>query len=212
MINKFRKIVTDVTSIIAAVNELIADHATFKTVVDDIKTLVNDIRTKLTAYISGGLLTSPVLTQGSTPANVATSLFFYTIGGIAYSKAAVAAGTAPGNDVIPQNKYGAVALDIGADGTIDVVEATDNATGFNSAALAVAALPAVAANHVRMGTVTAMKSDGTFTFGTTSLSASNTTVAYTDGTTALAALGSAVSSSSPATLAATTISQQGVSW
>lgn len=182
-----------------AIIELIDDHATFVTVVGDIKTLVNDIRSKL---MSDTLLSDPGLGIGSTPTAVATAEVFYTINGVLYRKDAVAAGTAPGNDVIPQSTYGAVALDIGADGTIDAIEAADNATGYGSAALAIEGLAAVAADHVRLGTVTATKSDGAFTFGTTNLNAANSTVAYTDATGSFQ-IGSAVSSSPPATLAAT---------
>jgi|GEM_PF-5314945 hypothetical protein len=126
-----------------------------------------------------GMLTGAALAIGSTKTNVYSGAFTYYIDGVKYAKAEVAAGTAPGNDVIPQNKYGAVAFDIGADGTIDVVEATDNATGYDSAVLAVAGLPAVEAAHVRIGYVTAMCSTGNFTFGTTDLDAADTTVAYT---------------------------------
>lgn len=125
------------------------------------------------------LLTSAGLTIGSSLPNVASIAFDYLINGTLYSKAAVAAGTAPGNDVVPQNKYGAVALDIGADGTIDAIEAAANATGYNTAALAIADIAAVAADHVRMGYITAIKTDGTFTFGTTNLNAANSTVSYT---------------------------------
>ncbi len=199
----------EVTALRTLANELRTDHGTFKTVVDDEKTLVNDIRTKLTAFVANGMLTSAGLKIGSTPANVYTGLCMYTVDGVVYTKAEVAAGTAPGNDVIPQGKYGAVALDIGADGTIDAVEAPANADpGYDSAALAAAALPAVASGHVRMGYVTAMKSDGAFTFGTTSLADASTTAAYTSSAGVLAALGSAVSSSSPATISAAAVSQK----
>lgn len=127
-----------------------------------------------------GVLDDPNLAIGSTTTNVATGAFDYSINGTTYSKGAVVVGTAPGNDAVPLGLYGAVALDIGTDGTIDAVEATGNATGYASAALAVAGLPAVAVAHVRIGYVTATKSDGTFTFGTTALNAANTTVAYSD--------------------------------
>jgi hypothetical protein len=146
----------------------------------NVRDLVNDIVTKMTGnYVIG----VPALAIGSTPTAVATAAFDYMIGGKLYSKAAVTAGTAPGNDVVPQALYGAVALDIGADGTLDAVEATANATGYASAALAVAGLPAAAAGHARVGWVTATKSDGAFTFGTTALNAANSTVAYTDAPT-----------------------------
>jgi hypothetical protein len=180
-------------------DELVDDHATFITVVTDIKTLLNDIRNRLAG---DGLMSLPELAIGSTVQNVANVAFDYIVNGAKYTKAAVAAGTAPGNDVIPTGTYGAVALDIGADGTIDVIEATDNATGYASAALAIEGLAAVAADHVRMGTVTVIKSDGAFTFGTTSLADASTTVAYTDGTCVFAAIGAAVSTSAPATLTA----------
>jgi len=130
-------------------------------------------------FASSGIKTGAALAIGSTPTAVASGAFTFDIAGTGYSKTAVAAGTAPGNDVIPQTKYGAVAFDIGVNGTIDVVEATGNATGYDSAVLAVAGLPAAEAAHVRMGYVTATKSDGDFTFGTTNLDAENTTVAYT---------------------------------
>ncbi len=128
------------------------------------------------------LMTTPTLAIGSDTSAVSNIAFTYTVNGTVYSKAAVAAGTEPGNDVIPQNKYGAVALDIGADGTVDVIEAADNATGYGSAALAIAGIAAVAADHVRMGTVTVIKTDGDFTFGTTALNAANATAAYTSAT------------------------------
>jgi hypothetical protein len=130
------------------------------------------------------MVSKPVLAIGSTPANVANAAFTYQINGVQYSKAAVAAGTAPGNDVIPQAKYGAAALDIDAAGTITVAEAATNATGYATAALAIAGIPAVASGKARMGTVTATKSDGAFTFGATALNVANSTVAYIDALTA----------------------------
>jgi hypothetical protein len=132
--------------------------------------------------VTDGLTSDPDLEIGSTPANVATAAFSYSIDGVIYNKTAVTAGTAPGNDVVPLGLYGAVALDIGADGTIDVIEAPANATGYATAVLAAAALPAEAYDHVRIGYLTASKSDGAFTFGSTALDAANTTVAYVDGT------------------------------
>lgn len=143
-----------------------------------------------------GILGNPALAIGSTPTAVSSAAFEYMINGNLYNKTAVAADTAPGNDVIPQALYGAVAFEIGTDGTVDAIEATENATGYASAALAVAALPAVQADHARMGWVTATKSDGAFTFGTTNLNAANTTVAYTDAPSILDNLSSATSATS----------------
>lgn len=134
-------------------------------------------------------VTKTGLSIGSTATAVASAALDFNIDGVRYSKAAVTAGTAPGNDIIPEDLYGAVALDIGANGTIDVIEAPQNSTGYPTAAAAVAALPAPAASHARLGTVSAMKSDGAFTFGTTDLDAANTTVAYTDGLTHFESIG-----------------------
>ena len=127
-----------------------------------------------------GLKASPGLYMGSTNTAVAHIVFGYDIAGTGYASAADAVGTAPGNDVIPQNLYGAVAFDIGTNGTLDAVEATANAAGYASAALAIAGLPAVEAAHIRIGTVTAMSTEvAGFTFGTDALNAANSTVAFT---------------------------------
>lgn len=173
------------------IGKTLAELASLTTQSADNKTLVNDIR----AALKGNYMVSkPGLAIGGTTTAVSNVAFTYTIGGVQYSKAAVAAGTAPGNDVIPQGLFGAVAFDIGTNGTIDAVEAPANATGYASAALAKAALPDPAAGHARMGGVTASKSDGAFTFGTTDLNAANTTVAYFDGDTHFEAIGAAVTS------------------
>ncbi len=126
-----------------------------------------------------GVLDGAALAIGSTKPRAATGAFMYMIGHVPYFKAAVAAGTALGTDVIPAGLYGAVALDIDAAGTIVAVSAGGNAAGHASAAAARLELPAVAAGYTRLGNVTASKSDGDFTFGTTDLDAANTTVAYT---------------------------------
>lgn len=162
------------------------------TLVNELKSLLNEVRN---LFAGDYLVTKTTLAIGSTTTAVSNAAFDYVVNGTRYSKAAVAAGTAPGNDVIPQSKFGAVAFDIGTDGTIDAIEASDNATGYASAALAAAGLPAVAADHVRMGYVTATKSDGAFTFGTTDLNAANTTVAYTDATAGPAGLSAAITTS-----------------
>ena len=162
------------------------------TLVNELKSLLNEVRN---LFAGDYLVSVPTLAIGSNKDDVASTAFDYVINGTRYSKAAVTTGTGPGDDVIPQSKYGAVAFDIGTNGTIDAIEATDNATGYASAALAVAGLPAVAADHVRMGYVTATKSDGAFTFGTTDLNAANTTVAYTDATAGPAGLSAAITTS-----------------
>ena len=157
--------------------------------ITNIITLLNDIRSRL---IGDYLVSKPGLAIGTDTTAVSNVAFTYTINGIQYAKAAVAAGVEPGNDVIPQNLYGAVALDVDSAGTVTIAEAAANATGYASAELAIAGIPEVAADKVRMGTVTAIKTDGDFTFGTTALNAANSTVVYTDAAPGMSGLGVAV--------------------
>ena len=135
---------------------------------------------KIGIFPSLPVITDANLAIGSTTTAVSSSAFAYIINDKVYSKAAVAAGTAPGTTIIPATKYGAVALDVNAAGTITANGAYANAVGYTTAALAAAALPPVVDGQIRLGYVTATKSDGDFTFGTTALNAANTTVAYTD--------------------------------
>lgn len=48
----FRDVLTDLTALTALVNELRTDHATFKTVVDDTKTLANANRSTIAALLA----------------------------------------------------------------------------------------------------------------------------------------------------------------
>lgn len=158
--------------------------------IDATTVLANDIRAALKGSYNVSL---PALAIGSTPANVANVAFDYTVAGIRYTKSAVAAGTAPGNDVVPVDTYGAVALDIDAAGTITIAEAVDNVTGYASAELALADIPAIASTEARMGTVSVIRATaGAFTFGTTSLADGDTTVVYTDAQTSYEAIGDAI--------------------
>jgi hypothetical protein len=140
----------------------------------------------LTVYLCAAppeISPAPNLGIGTTATHVKTDDFLYYISGTKYAKAAVPAGTALTGSNIPSGKYGAWRLEIGSDGTIDVVAASANATGYASALLALAGLPALTSGHVAIGTVTVMKSDADFTVGTTALSAANVTAAFTDDAT-----------------------------
>lgn len=123
-----------------------------------------------------GVSSSATLAIATAADDVKNEAFKFVIAGVGYDKAAVD-GTALTGANIPQGKYGGWAFQIGADGTIDVVESADNATGYDSSALAIAAIPAVAASHVRLGTITASKSDAVFIPATTELNAANVTAA-----------------------------------
>ena len=137
------------------------------------------------SYTNNGLR----LYQGSTPAYVAFQGGMggsfgvqYLISTTFYTKTNNTTGVAPGTDVIPLGKWGAVSLDIDSAGTITITSATNNATGYNTEILALNGIPAVAGTKFRMGTVAVTKSDGGFTFGTTSFSAANVTANFRSAT------------------------------
>jgi hypothetical protein len=127
------------------------------------------------------MLSSPTLAIGSTKSKVGYAAFRYKIAGVEYEKAADAVGESTGNDVIVQAKYGAVALDIDADGVIYVIEGTDQAAQqFTTAAAAMASVAAPVAGRARMGYVTVVDSNSTFTFGTDLFDGSGVTAAFYD--------------------------------
>jgi hypothetical protein len=185
------------------IKKLIAD---FKTYLDELETLAEQNETSIGALITstgetesladdiraklkGNYLVSlPWLAIGTTPENVANIAFDFQIFGVKCSKDAVAAGTALSGDDVPAATYGAWRLEIRVDGTIDIVEAADNATGYADAELAIAGLPDVSDGHASMGVVTATNSDAVFSPGVTSLAAATVTATYADSQTAFQAI------------------------
>jgi hypothetical protein len=126
-------------------------------------------------------ITAPTLVIGtSSEAAVANSAFKY-MGTESRILTKAAAETALSGDSVPQSKYGAWFLEIDDDGTIAVQEAADNATGYDSAALAIDDLPGASSGCVVMGFVTAINTAAAFVPGTTLLSAATVTDTYTDG-------------------------------
>ena len=113
----------------------------------------------------------------SAPATVYSYTQDIVINGVMYQVPAQATVLAPITEVT-QNKVQAYALDVGSNLTIDVTT-TAAAAGYDSAALAIAAITALAADHVRLGYFTVTKSDGDFTPATTNLNATNVTTGYT---------------------------------
>jgi len=132
---------------------------------------------------AGGVyyITYPNLALGSDPKRCAIDPgFHYVINGTTYNAVAASAGTFPVGSNVPTAKYGAWALDVNSAGTITAVAATDNSTGYDTLALAVTGIPAVAADKARLGTFAiANNSGGNFVPGTTALNASGITTTYT---------------------------------
>ena len=126
-----------------------------------------------------GISSSPALEIGSTPQNVANGAFNFSIAGVPYSKAAVAAGTAIGAETIPVNTWGLWLLSIAANGTVTLTPAAENAYGYPTEALAIAAMPALPASSAAMGYITVMSTAvGGFVAGTTSLAANGVTANF----------------------------------
>ncbi len=127
-------------------------------------------------------ITAPGLAIGtSDTAKVKHSTFSYDIGGYSYSKATSEVAFS-GLSTVPQNKYGAFALKINSAGTITISQASGNATGYATPALAIEGLNAADSDSAYMGFVTVISTDaGGFIPGTTSLSDAAVTDTYTDG-------------------------------
>lgn len=178
-------ILDDLTALKAAVDS-------GATVLTDAKTLANDLRNKLLGdYVDG----ATGLGIGSDAPKVAYGAFTYHINGQQYSKTASTAGIALSGDTVPDATYGAWALEINAAGTVAIVPAAANGTGYASSALALAGIPAQTADKARMGTVVILNAGATFVPGTTDLSAGTVTDTYADATPLLTTIGSAISSS-----------------
>lgn len=124
------------------------------------------------------VFSDPGLTYGSSSAaKIKISNSWIVINGVLQYVAS--AETSPA-DTIPQGTYGAWALEVGTNGTIDEIGATANATGYASAALAVAGLPAVQSDHARLGYATVIHTGADFVGGTTEWTTAGVTGVYVD--------------------------------
>ncbi|MFA5382056.1 MAG: hypothetical protein WC356_02740 [Candidatus Micrarchaeia archaeon] len=127
-------------------------------------------------------ITAPTLAIGSSDTKkIKHSTFSYLIGGYSYSKTTSEVSFS-GLSTIPQNKYGAFALKINSAGTITISQASGNATGYATPALAIEGLNAADSDSAFMGFVTVISTDsGGFIPGTTALDNAAITDTYTDG-------------------------------
>lgn len=107
--------------------------------------------------------------------------FSYAIAGNSHGKSSSEVAFS-GLDTVPQNKYGAFSLTIDSDGTITINQAGGNSIGYDTPALAIAALEVAGSDDAYMGYVTVISTDsGGFVPGTTELNDSAVTDTYTDG-------------------------------
>ncbi|MBI9081495.1 MAG: hypothetical protein JEY79_17355 [Pseudodesulfovibrio sp.] len=201
----FNAIDTELDATRTLTTELRTDHATNIAAIAANKTLVNDIRSVL---LGDYIMSDPMLSRSFLASdNVQCYTTTYAVNGAAYTLAQSQAIALTPTTNVTQAKYQAYAFDVGANGTVDV-GSTATAAGYDSAVLALAALSAVAADHVRLGTLTVIKSDGAFTPATTNLNAANVTATFADSNGFLSAIGAAVAVSPAASVTAAAVTEQ----
>jgi hypothetical protein len=116
--------------------------------------------------------------MGSTKSSVASIAFWFSVAGVKYLKAAVAAGTAPTATTVPQNTWGLFGYEIVGAGTITALDAPANATGYATEALAIAAIPAQTASKVFFMYVTVINTAAAFVGATTLFDATGVTAHF----------------------------------
>lgn len=126
-------------------------------------------------------ITEPTLIIGSDPVKVKHSDFNYKIQQFAYPKSS--SEVALTGSTVPQNTYGAWSLKIDTDGTITVLAAGENGTGYDTPRMALEALPNADSDSAYMGYVTVIETAAAgFIPDTTSLATGGTvTATFTDG-------------------------------
>jgi hypothetical protein len=110
------------------------------------------------AFTSDGVLKGTALSTGTTN-TMASSQCVITIAGVPVSVAATTANALTGG-TIPAGKWGIIAIDAVAAGTITCVGGTNIATGQTTEALALADAPAKTASKARIGYITVQASAG----------------------------------------------------
>lgn len=206
----FNSVLTDLTAIKTsvdstntAVTELMADHATNKTIIDSIKQELNRAN-------ASGCLSIGTLAISATPEKFkTTTTAYYRISGIQYSKAATDNLVFSAADTINKGTaaglyYGIWLVQINAAGTVSTKSPSADQV-YTSSALAIAALPAVDTGNIALGYILVQSKTGAaWTANTDDLTNGSDcqTATFTD-TTPLTAP-AAVSASSAATLSAST--------
>jgi len=195
-----------VNDLVAAANEMRTDHATFKTVVDDLKTMANLIRT----YINDGLLQIGTLAYdtGTTSFKTTTTRIF-TINGLVYNVTVATAAFSTNYTINTASAagtcWGVFQVMNPATGTMITRAPADNQT-YTTEASAIAALPTVVTAHVQIGYITVNTSSSVSWTANTNrlLVGSCNAVTFYDlpGAKVVPAV---VTTSSPATLAAAAV-------
>ena len=213
------KVVTDLETLrgvvqdgaVVGFNELRADHATFITVVTDLKSLLNELRNERLNQAFGNAGFVIVSNMDVKNGNALE----YVNAGILKTLAADAVFDTGSSQVIEADKWSSALLSIDASGT-GIVTWSATLDAANEAA-AITALPAVPAGNTLLGYFTVLTNSGnTWTAGTDALATGTggnvaATTNYFQVTNENAAqIAAAVSSSAPATLGASAASATAV--
>ena len=161
--------------------------------------ILTQLKAAIVALNDNGVKTDPSLAVHACTSYVNVASTVYQITGSEY-KLIETKATLSGLGTIPANKYGAFAFDVDATGTVTAYSATANPTGYTTAPLAIAGLPAVASTSVRLGTLAEFGGFSTaFVPGTTVLSAGSAIASFTDSTTLWDAIAASITESVPST-------------
>ncbi len=187
-------------NLVAVVNELQANHDTFKGVSDDSKALLNQIRTHA---LYGALGNPGFAIDTNFDVKNATAIYYKNLGTLKTLSANTSFDTGT-SKVLTASKWGAALLSISATGTAVLTYASGGA--YASEAAAIAALPACAATETPVGYVTILAPAQGWTAGTDALTTgtggnpATTTNYYNSVNPNLLMIGSAVSTSAPSAL------------
>lgn len=131
--------------------------------------LVANVAAAWDAAQGTGVVTPGTLARGTT-VTLATGAQTIQIAGVPSAITAQTAQAFGALGTIPASKWGLISVERVAAGTTTFVSAAANyTTGYTTEALAIAALPAISANKVRVGYVTILATASTFVVGTDAL-------------------------------------------
>jgi hypothetical protein len=153
----FRSLLTDLQA-------LVTQFASYKTIVDELKTRVNAIYTNSgSTYVK----TAPVLSATTGAVTLHSTAFDYVIGGTAYSSAAADTAFTGGgaHDVATGSKFASFKISISTAGVITITPSA--ALNYATEALAIAAVPATPAGECSMGYITVKSHAGAIWDATT---------------------------------------------
>lgn len=150
-------------------NSGVSGGSTTREVLINFNRLVANVAAAWDAQQGTGVITPGTLARGTT-VTLATGAQTIQIAGVPSAIAAQPAQAFGALGTIPASKWGLISVERVAAGTTTFVSAAaDYTTGYNTEALAIAAIPAISAGKVRVGYVTILASSSTWVAGTDAL-------------------------------------------